>query len=455
MLRTISKQIYRSFGNVPNIFQTNLFPNSLLKSKNYCLTQQRYKFKRVGDRPLGQQLQILDSVYQSDEWTNVPDKVIELIGRDLYRTPGNPIYLISETLRQNYADHHCYEFTNPVVDVWSNFDSILVPEDHISRKRTDTFYVDAKHVLRAHTSAHQSCCFEKCFQDGKDGKFIVIGDVYRRDEVNRTHHAAFHQCEVVQLYQNNDSEMIKNNVNDLFDLNQPRTELCQERHNPAATKVVENEMKTKVEDYIKRLLGKNLETKWVDAYFPFTHPSWELEIKTPDGEWLEMLGCGIIEQKILDRCGQSNHIGWALGLGLERLAMLYYTIPDIRLFWTRDTGFLVQFSTLEPFERITYRPISSYPQKIFDISFWLPVSEERVNEWSPNDVHAIILDIGGEMVEQAHLVDEWKRAKDGRISNCYRIVYRSMERALTNSEVNLIHHKIEKALIDQLHVQIR
>lgn len=249
--------------------------------------------------------------------------------------------------------------------------------------------------------------------------------------------------------------MIKNNVNDLFDLNQPRTELCQERHNHAATKVVENEMKTKVEDYIKRLLGKNLETKWVDAYFPFTHPSWELEIKTPDGEWLEMLGCGIIEQKILDRCGQSNHIGWALGLGLERLAMLYYTIPDIRLFWTRDTGFLVQFSTLEPFERITYRPISSYPQKIFDISFWLPVSEERVNEWSPNDVHAIILDIGGEMVEQAHLVDEWKRAKDGRISNCYRIVYRSMERALTNSEVNLIHHKIEKALIDQLHVQIR
>ena len=207
MLRTISKQIYRSFVNVPNIIPTNLFPNSLLKSRNGYLTQQRYKFKRVGDRPLGQQLQILDSVYQSDEWTNVPDKVIELIGRDLYRTPGNPIYLISETLRQNYADHHCYEFTNPVVDVWSNFDSILVPEDHISRKRTDTFYVDAKHVLRAHTSAHQSCCFEKCFQDGKDGKFIVIGDVYRRDEVNRTHHAAFHQCEVVQLYQNNDSEV--------------------------------------------------------------------------------------------------------------------------------------------------------------------------------------------------------------------------------------------------------
>lgn len=170
--------------------------------------------------------------------------------------------------------------------------------------------------------------------------------------------------------------------------------------------------------------------------------------------WLEILGCGIIEQKILDRDGHSNHIGWALGFGLERLAMLYYSIPDIRLFWTNDSGFLVQFADLKPFEKYKYKPISSYPQKIFDISFWLPSVDEQ-NSWSSNDVHALIFEIGGDLIEQVHLVDEWKNPVNGKYSNCYRIVYRSNERALTNSEVNQIHRLVEKKLVEQLKVTIR
>lgn len=167
----------------------------------------RHKLKRVGDRPFGQTLNIRGRKYQSDEWTNIPDKVIQLIERPspLYKTKGNPIFLISQSVREHFNQFHCFEFSNPVVELWQNFDSILVPKDHISRSRADTFYVDSRNVLRSHTSAHQSECF---LQGNK--KFIIIGDVYRRDEVNRTHHAAFHQAEIVQLYSLHDLQVFYN-----------------------------------------------------------------------------------------------------------------------------------------------------------------------------------------------------------------------------------------------------
>ena len=202
------KRIYGRYYSscLNNNYDNNLFRSNnrrLLNDNYYCLyneAQKRFKFKRVGDRAPGVELKILDKIFVSDTWTNVPDKVIDLIGRELYDTPQNPIFLISQTLREHFKDHHCFKFPNPVVDLWSNFDSILVPSDHISRSKADTFYVDSGHVLRAHTSAHQFECFKNAFNDGRDGKFMIIGDVYRRDEVNRTHHAAFHQCEIVQLY---------------------------------------------------------------------------------------------------------------------------------------------------------------------------------------------------------------------------------------------------------------
>lgn len=241
--------------------------------------------------------------------------------------------------------------------------------------------------------------------------------------------------------------------------NQTRTPTCQERHSQAAVNVVERELKTSIETYFRRMLGEQLEMRWVEGYFPFTHPSFELEIRVPgngkDDEWLEMLGCGVVEQKILERDGRGQDIGWAFGIGLERLAMLFYSIPDIRLFWSTDSGFLVQFAGLQPFERYAYKPISSYPQKVFDLSFWLPADADRVSGWSVNDVHALVHEVGGDLVEQVHLVDQYQRPKDGRHSNTYRIVYRSHERALTNDEVNVIHKEIERRLVDELDVLMR
>ena len=76
--------------------------------------------------------------------------------------------------------------------------------------------------------------------------------------------------------------------------------------------------------------------RWNDDYFPFTSPSFELEIFF-NGEWLEVLGCGVIQTKIIENAGLKQP-GWAFGLGLERLAMVLFEIPDIRLFWSKVRG---------------------------------------------------------------------------------------------------------------------
>lgn len=127
-------------------------------------------------------------------------------------------------------------------------------------------------------------------------------------------------------------------------------------------------------DGLARALFGDVETRWSPDYFPFTEPSWELEILF-QGEWLEVLGCGVVHQQILTNCGLDHGRGWAFGLGLERLAMILFNIPDIRLFWTDDQRFHSQFLSAIPGDHATFpsfAPYSKYPECYKDVSFWLP-----------------------------------------------------------------------------------
>ena len=116
----------------------------------------------------------------------------------------------------------------------------------------------------------------------------------------------------------------------------------QKSHHLGAAKFVEEDLKKTLINMVQCLIGPfdpNLEYRWVDAYFPFTHPSWELEINF-QGNWMEVLGSGIVQQKIVPGVGnQTPKIGWAFGLGLERLAMVLFGVPDIRLFWSTVKSF--------------------------------------------------------------------------------------------------------------------
>ena len=134
-----------------------------------------------------------------------------------------------------------------------------------------------------------------------------------------------------------------------------------------ACKLVADDLKATLEGMVDSIFGP-VEKRWVEAYFPFTEPSFELEIFY-QGDWLEVLGCGVIHTGVLERAGQDSRHGWAFGLGLERLAMVLFSIPDIRLFWTDDERFSKQFRAGEI---TTFKPYSKYPPVFKDITFWLP-----------------------------------------------------------------------------------
>jgi phenylalanyl-tRNA synthetase alpha chain len=207
-----------------------------------------------------------------------------------------------------------------------------------------------------------------------------------------------------------------------------------------------------------------LKVRWIEAYFPFTSPSWELEIFW-QGDWLEVLGCGVVKQDIMEKADLPSQLGWAFGIGLERMAMLLFEIPDIRLFWSKDDRFLGQFkglsSNLDNIKRFV--PFSKYPACPRDVAFWLRSSSSSAGggtsansqDLHENDVMEIVRDIGGDVVEDVRKVDEFVHPKTGRKSLCYRINYRSLERTLTTEEANGFHEDVRRALVEKLGVELR
>ncbi|EGT50081.1 hypothetical protein CAEBREN_32795 [Caenorhabditis brenneri] len=426
-----------------------------------CTSSRRWEAQKMEKRE--EKLELDGRQYTKDSLYNLSPGVRRLLDRRILQEPSNPLNL----LKRRIVDYVHQTYRKPgnrsplfticeseprVVSTFQNFDSLLTPEDHVSRRPSDTYYVNRGHCLRAHTSAHQ----HNLMQQGLDA-FLVIGDVYRRDEVDRTHYPCFHQIEGVRLYSKDDllgKKSDGDNVAELFSRSPDPKRVAekQETHSLDATKATEIQLKQFLESLCDELFGKDAEKRWVDAYFPFTHPSYELEVFY-NGQWLEVLGCGIMEQKLLESAGVTDKIGWAFGIGLERIAMVLYGIPDIRLFWSKDTGFLSQFAGKLPGEDVKYKQISAHPQVIFDISFFLPPSTE-FNDMT-SDVYDTIRTIGGELVEQVKLTDEFENKKKAKKSQTYRIVYRSHEKALTKEEVNIIHKQIEESLANTFGVTLR
>ena len=150
-------------------------------------------------------INILNETYVVDSCTNVTPRVTAKIGRLLHNRSGNPVNLV----RQRIQNHFYTLFTNragnpifavfdnvsPVVTPAQNFDSLLVPPDHPSRSPSDTYYVNSRYLLRSHTSAHDEELIRMGFNT-----FLIVGDVYRRDDIDASHYPAFHQMEGVRLF---------------------------------------------------------------------------------------------------------------------------------------------------------------------------------------------------------------------------------------------------------------
>uniref|UniRef100_UPI0037E79472 phenylalanine--tRNA ligase, mitochondrial n=1 Tax=Semicossyphus pulcher TaxID=241346 RepID=UPI0037E79472 len=409
-------------------------------------------------------VEVSGNSYPRDDFTNVTPKILAKVGRNLHNQYHHPLWLIKERIKAHFYSSYIGRWGNPlfsvhdnlspVVTVEQNFDSLLIPPDHPSRKRGDNYYLNRKTMLRAHTSAHQ----RELVRSGLDA-FLLAGDVYRRDEIDISHYPVFHQMEGVRLFSNHElfSKVQNGEELSLFERGGRRTTHKQEAHTLEAVKLVEFDLKHTLTRLVTHLFGEDLEVRWIDCYFPFTHPSFEMEVRF-QGDWLEVLGCGVMEQELLNSAGAGNKAGWAFGLGLERLAMVLYGIPDIRLFWSQDERFLKQFRVQDIQQPVCFQPLSKYPPLHNDISFWLPESKESEDgreSFTENDFYELVRSIGGDLVEKVSLVDEFTHPKTGRRSQCYRIIYRHMERTLTQQEVRLVHEQIERSAETELGVQGR
>lgn len=409
-------------------------------------------------------VQVLGQSYPRDDFTNVTPKILEKVGCNLHNQSHHPLWLIKERIKAHFYSSYIgrsgnplfsvHDNLSPVVTTEQNFDSLLIPPGHPSRKRGDNYYLNRTTMLRAHTSAHQ----RDLVRAGLDA-FLLAGDVYRRDEIDASHYPVFHQMEGVRLFSNRQlfSRVQNGGELSLFERGGRRTPEKQETHTLEAVKLVEFDLKRTLTQLVSYLFGADLEIRWVNCYFPFTHPSFEMEVRF-QGDWMEVLGCGVMEQELLNSAGAEDKLGWAFGLGLERLAMVLYSIPDIRLFWSQDERFLKQFRVQDIHQPICFQPLSKYPPLHNDISFWLPddkESEAGRESFTENDFYELVRSIGGDLVEKVSLVDNFTHPKTGRRSQCYRIIYRHMERTLTQQEVRLVHQQIERAAESELGVQGR
>lgn len=356
--------------------------------------------------------------YKRDDWTNLKARTQSYMNRNIYLQDHHPLSII----RKQIVDYFYKSFiTNrgnplfsvvdnlsPVVTLEQNFDSLLIPPDHVSRKKTDSFYLNRNYMLRAHCTAHQL----DLLKSGLDN-FLVIGDVYRRDEIDSTHFPVFHQVDAVRtirrdkLFANHpdleifESNYVPNSTESVI-VNNGNEHIAEAGKQPChtleAVKLTEHELKTVLVGLVKHLFGDKTKYRWVDAYFPFTQPSFELEIWY-NNEWLEVLGAGVMRNEILEKSGVTDSIGWAFGIGLERLAMILYNIPDIRLFWSTDTGFLSQFHESKTTAEMQYKAISKYNQCYMDVSFWLP-DTYTLDDFPINSFYALVRETGGDIVEQ-------------------------------------------------------
>ncbi|KAJ5168532.1 uncharacterized protein N7482_004126 [Penicillium canariense] len=447
-------------------------------------------------------LKIEGDHYPTDQWTNTPDTILSHVGQRLYLDENHPLAITRKLIESQFPApvFGNYFETNPVVTTTQNFDVLGFPPDHPGRSRTDTYYVNDKTVLRTHTSAHQQAYFQQinCNEKTRPEEvgYTVIADVYRRDAIDRSHYPVFHQMEGAMLWKRPESNPLEASqetaakINADVDLiprhNVPvedpnptlhpqRNPLQAEHHSEEEVGAIAAHLKRSLERMVIMVFTEGnkaaaassgsdvelepLKVRWVEAYFPFTSPSWELEVFW-QGQWLEILGCGVIKQDLLINSDVPNRVGWAFGLGIERIAMLLFNIPDIRLFWSRDERFLSQFRA----GHITrFEPFSKHPACYKDVAFWLPPAAVTGGSsaaggavpFHENDVMEIVRGIGGDLVEDVTLIDEFTHPKSGRKSMCYRINYRSLERTLTNEEANEMHDKVRSKLVGDLGVELR
>lgn len=187
-----------------------------------------------------------------------------------------------------------------------NFEALNTPPDHPARDMQDTFYLPDGNLLRTHTSSVQIRYMEG---DEPPIRIVAPGRVYRRDTVDATHSAVFHQVEILAIDEG----------------------------------LTFTDLKGTIKVFLEEMFGE-LPIRFRASYFPFTEPSAEVDLQW-NGRWLEVMGCGMVDPNVLKAVGYDPEVytGFAAGFGVERFAMVLHQIDDIRRLYSSDLRFLQQF----------------------------------------------------------------------------------------------------------------
>lgn len=382
-----------------------------------------YKIDRTGEQKL---------IASLKNRTDMEAKRIErYLGMpDLSRTKESPLYEIVERASKTKSLEGFDVIEIPeIIPVEIMFDLFNMPEGHPARSKSDTYYIDNDHVLRTHDTVfwyyylnHPEV--KKRIENKETLSAICYGKVYRKDEIDRSHMNVFHQFGGLLLAPDPTS---------------------QELRGASKQTITPDDLKNALSDIATSIFGK-IEYRFYDHNFPYTDPSFEMEALI-NGQWIEMLGSGMARKSVLSNFGVEGYHGWAFGFGLERLAIASMSLPDIRLLWSEDERVKKQLKLGHKFVEV-----SKYPPVIRDISFVVNT------DFIPNNYFDLVRDIAPDLVEQVELLDKYenieKFGKD-KISYAYRITYRSLDRTLTNNEIDKLHKSLEEATVKNFHAIIR
>jgi phenylalanyl-tRNA synthetase alpha chain len=328
-----------------------------------------------------------------NDYSNIPISIERAIFNNecnLHLKKNHPVEIIKNKIYNYFRENEQYKFEyfdelNPIVSVCDNFDKLLIPKNHSSRSKSDSYYINENYVLRTHTSAHQNELLAR-----GHNSFIVTGSVFRKDEIDCSHYPIFHQMELLTI------------IDDSID--------------PS--------------DEIKRILKGLVEYLFPSCvyrfnkdYFPFTDPSYEIEVEY-DGKWLEILGCGVVRKEILEYNQIYNKKAVAFGLGLERLVMIFCNIPDIRILWSTHDRFLTQYSDGNLNKFVHYSTLECIRK---DISFYIndmSISDKQNETWTnENTFFELLREYGCNMIQDVKLIDKFYNTKLDKHSRTYRVTY--------------------------------
>jgi phenylalanyl-tRNA synthetase alpha chain len=244
---------------------------------------------------------------------------VTLPGRGETRGGLHPITRVRQRIEELFVRVGFEVAEGPEIeDDFHNFEALNIPRDHPARALHDTFYLEDGQLLRTHTSPVQI----RVMQSRQPPLALIVpGRVYRRDS-DVSHSPMFHQVEGLLV----DAQVSFANL------------------------------KSVLHQFMEAFFERDLEMRLRPSYFPFTEPSAEVDISCvlcagqgcrvcKQTGWLEIAGCGMVHPNVFAACGidAEKYSGFAFGMGVERLAMLKYGVPDLRLFYENDLRFLAQF----------------------------------------------------------------------------------------------------------------